>query len=406
MSRRPISRSEDLRRLEAEGFTLDVVGGNLVVRDVPFVDTAGAVHRDGALIMALTLAGDTAQAPGDHTASFSGGIPCDSDGNELATIINGKPVPGQDVGGGLVVVATFSMKPATNGGTYPDFYEKATKYIAAISPHALRSDPAATAKVHRPVAPDDDDDSPFNYVDTATSRAGIDTVNAKLAGERLAIIGLGGTGEYILDFTSKTQVTQIHVFDADEFLTHNAFRGPGAPAIEELDARPLKVDHFTGIYSRMHRGIVAHPYEITEDNVAELAVMSFVFVSIDNAAAKAPIIEYLIGAGIPFIDVGMGVDLVNGHLAGIVRTTLVSPEKTDHASKRISVVEPDRPDAYKSNIQIAELNARNATDAIILWKKYRGVYADLGTERFTALSIPTNSVVNSDHLIPPDEDEE
>lgn len=400
MSRRPISRSNDLRRLEADGFTVAVVGGHLVIRDVPFVDRACVVHRDGALIMALTLAGEVAAAPGDHTASFSGGVPCNERGEELATIINDKPAAGPSLGEGLLVTATFSMKPATNDGRYPNFYEKVTKYVAAISPYATALDPTATARVHRPVSPDDEDDAPFHYVDTATSRAGINAVNAKLRGEVVAIVGLGGSGEYILDLVTKTEVEAIHIFDEDEFLTHNAFRGPGAPSIEELNGRPLKVERFASIYGRMHRNITPHPYSVTEDNAAELREMTFVFLAIDDPTAKPPVIAELLDAQIPFIDVGMGIELVNGHLTGIVRTTLVTPDQSAHLATRIPTTDPDRGAVYRSNIQTAELNARNATDAVIRWKKYRGVYADLGTEHSSALSIATNSVVNSDFARP------
>jgi hypothetical protein len=395
MSRRPISRSADLGQLVADGYTVEVTGGKLVVRDIPFVDHEGTVHHVGALVMALTLAGETAQPPGDHTASFSGGVPCDAKGQELTTIINGKGVA--DQGNGIVTQCTFSMKPTTNDGKYPDFHDKVAKYVAAISSPVADIDPSATARVHRPVVPDSDAGSPFNYEDTASSRAGITAINEKLAEERVAIVGLGGTGEYILDFVAKTLAPEIHVFDDDVMLTHNAFRAPGAPTLDELNAAPLKVDHYTGIYSRMHNGIVAHPYAVTEANVAELAAMTFVFISIDDAAAKTPIIAALVDAGIAFIDVGMGVNAIDGHLSGIVRTTMVTPDKADHLATIPTV--GDVPDGdYKSNIQIAELNARNASDAVIRWKKYRGVYADLAGEHFTALKIATNHVINQELL--------
>jgi hypothetical protein len=129
MSRRPISRSEDLRRLEADGYTLAIVGGKLVVRNVPFADDEQVVHRDGALVMALTLAGDVAQPPDDHTASFVGGIPCDRHGRELSRIINGRGK--SDLGGGIVVDCTFSMRPDTNGGKYRDLHEKVSTYVGA-----------------------------------------------------------------------------------------------------------------------------------------------------------------------------------------------------------------------------------------------------------------------------------
>lgn len=394
MSRRPISHSPDLRRLEAEGYTLSIAGGKLVVGDVPFVDEQRTVHRDGRLVMPLTLAGDVARPPADHTASFAGGIPCDQHGSPLKKIINGRGR--RDAGDGIIVDCTFSMKPLKNSGAYRNFHDKVTKYVAAIAPHAVDLDPSAKATIFRPVVPDDDD-SPFHYLDTASSRAGIDAVNEKLDGERVGIVGLGGSGEYILDFVAKTRATQVDVWDGDDFLTHNAFRAPGAPTLDELNAAPRKVDHFVGIYSRMRRGIVGHPYFIDETNLDEIRACTFVFLAIDDAESKAPIIAALIEWQIPFVDVGMGIELVDGRLTGVVRTTLVTPDKSDHAGTRIATTSSGIDGDYRANIQIAELNARNASDAVVKWKKYRGVYADLEGEHFSALSIATNRVVNDDH---------
>jgi tRNA A37 threonylcarbamoyladenosine dehydratase len=115
----------------------------------------------------------------------------------------------------------------------------------------------------------------------------------KLAIGKVAIIGLGGTGAYVLDLVAKTPVGQIHLFDKDWFFSHNAFRGPGAPSLEELRAKPLKVEYFKAIYSKMHRGIVAHPVHITGENVELLRGMDFVFLCIDDGMAKRFIIREL-----------------------------------------------------------------------------------------------------------------
>ena len=68
----------------------------------------------------------------------------------------------------------------------------------------------------------------FLYEDTASSRADIVTINSKLKSLRIGIVGLGGTGSYVLDFVAKTPVKEIHLFDGDTFDQHNAFRAPGA----------------------------------------------------------------------------------------------------------------------------------------------------------------------------------
>jgi tRNA A37 threonylcarbamoyladenosine dehydratase len=88
-------------------------------------------------------------------------------------------------------------------------------------------------------------------------------VTAKLKKvKRLALVGLGGTGSYVLDFVAKTPVSEIHLYDKDPFLQHNAFRAPGAPSLAELEAQTPKATWFKDIYSKMHSGIVDHPVYI------------------------------------------------------------------------------------------------------------------------------------------------
>src|SRR5208283_2007647 len=116
---------------------------------------------------------------------------------------------------------------------YKDHYEKMTTYAAIISNPARTIDPHATAQTF-PVIEAEDEDSVFHYLDTASSRAEITAVTRKLELKKLAIVGVGGTGSYVLDLTAKTPVKEIHLFDGDGFLQHNGFRSPGAPSSEEL----------------------------------------------------------------------------------------------------------------------------------------------------------------------------
>ena len=104
-----------------------------------------------------------------------------------------------------------------------------------------------TAKTFPVVVPEEEE-SVFNYIDTASSRAAIDIVTQKLKLEKIAIIGLGGTGSYVLDLVAKTPVKEIHLFDGDTFLQHNAFRSPGAPSIDELKTKPRKVTYLKNLY--------------------------------------------------------------------------------------------------------------------------------------------------------------
>jgi hypothetical protein len=237
----------------------------------------------------------------------------------------------------------------------------------------------------------------FRYPDTNSSRAEIDFINRKLEGQRIAIIGLGGTGSYILDQVAKTPVAEIHLFDGDIFQLHNAFRSPGAIEVEKLEREGglMKVDYYYETYSRMHAGIITHPVHITSLNISELAGFSYVFISVDKNEARNFIIQELLKMAVPFIDTGLGVHIHDNSLIGTLRVTVGSPFKYDHLSKRIGAGDFDL-NEYGNNIQIADLNCMNAMLAIMRWKKMSGFYQDLKEEHNNLLFINTNKLINED----------
>ena len=238
----------------------------------------------------------------------------------------------------------------------------------------------------------------FKYPDTNSSRANIEYLNRKFKGYKVAIIGLGGTGSYMLDFLSKTPVKEIHLFDGDIFQLHNAFRAPGAISLERMESEDeiFKVNYFEETYSRMHDGIKAHPIYITEENVSVLSQMNFVFISVDKNLVRSFITGKLLSFKVPFIDVGMGVNLVGDSLIGSMRMTYGSNDKNDHLKHRFGQMDFEEND-YATNIQIAELNCQNAIMAIIKWKKIVGFYQDLKKEHNTLYFLNTNKVLNEDH---------
>jgi hypothetical protein len=391
MSRIPIDRSTDLQRLRDAGYNIQVTdAGFLLVLDVPYVNSKREIAI-GTLASNLDLAGDVTVQPKDHTAKFIGEYPCDSAGAPLAVLTH---TSGSfALGSGLVAQHSFSRKPLC--GHYKDYFEKMTAYIALLGKHVAAIDKDATARTGIVIEPEDDH-SPFNYLDTASSRAEINAVTAKLAEDAVAIVGLGGTGSYVLDMVAKTPVKQIHLFDGDRFLTHNAFRAPGAPAIEELRRQPLKVDHLKATYSRLHRGIVAHQAHVDASNANELRDMSFVFLCIDSGSAKRAIVDKLEEYGTPFADVGMGLYAKRDKIGGILRTVLSLPDDRAITRARISFAADDDNNEYDKNIQIADLNALNACLAVIVWKKLRGFYFDLGKERFSSYTIGNSLLVKGD----------
>ncbi|HQZ68262.1 MAG TPA: ThiF family adenylyltransferase, partial [Planctomycetaceae bacterium] len=296
-------------------------------------------------------------------------------------------------GNGVTARHTFSSKP--QAGSYPDYYEKMKTYANILSGPAAVLQPGASAKVFR--APEDEEDSIFNYTETASDRVGIGALTELLATERIGIFGLGGTGSYVLDFVAKTPAREIRLFDGDEFLQHNAFRAPGAPSIEQLREAPPKVEYLKGIYSRMHRGIVAHSLVIDAENLHLIDGITFAFLCMDAGEQKHLIVKKLESLGVPFVDVGMGLELVDGSLGGILRVTASTPSKRDHVHHgRISFASGGPADIYASNIQVADLNAMNAVLAVIKWKKIRGFYRDLEQEHHCTYTTDGNMLLNSD----------
>ena len=390
MQHSPINHSEDLKRLEDEGYEVEVRSGYLFLHHIPYVTQARAI-KYGSLVSSLNLAGNSTTKPDTHVIMFVGEMPCDSQGRPLTQIQHASRR--QELAEGLFVDHSISSKPP---GGYSDYYHKMTTYEAIISGPAQSIDHYATARTFDVVAATAEE-SIFRYVDTASSRAGIGIITAKLKIGPIAIIGLGGTGSYILDLIAKTPVSEIHLFDGDKFGQHNAFRSPGAPSIETLRTIPHKSTYFKAIYSEMHRNIVSHGY-VDDTNEVCLRDMNFVFVAVDKGRARRLVVEKLEEFGVPFIDVGMGVEEVQGSLLGQLRVTTGTDESRYLIRSTLPISDHIGDDEYSRNIQIADLNALNAALAVIKWKKLLGFYADLEKEHTGLYQIDGNHMVNEDKI--------
>ncbi|WP_244500453.1 ThiF family adenylyltransferase [Methyloceanibacter methanicus] len=298
MSKQLINHSPDLQALVDDGYEVEIRQGHLVIHNVPYVNAERKVRR-GALVSILDVAGDRTAKPSTHVVMFTGEQPCDKHGRELPQIKH--QVKRTAICDDLVSERSFSSKPVGGQG-YNDYHEKMTAYAAILERHARAIDANATAQTRR-VIESQDADAIFKYIDTASSRAGITAVSKKLALDNVGIIGLGGTGSYVLDLIAKTPVREIHLFDGDDFFQYNAFRSPGAPSVEQLKAVPKKVHYWAARYAPMRNGIIPHDFHIDASNADCLEGMKFVFVCVDRGDAKPPIIEKLEELGIPFIDV-------------------------------------------------------------------------------------------------------
>lgn len=214
-----------------------------------------------------------------------------------------------------------------------------------------------------------------------------------MAMDKVAFVGLGGTGAYALDLVAKTHVQEIHLFDGDHFLQHNAFRAPRAASLEILRKKPSKVAYYAEIYGQMRRGIIPHEGYLDDTTVEQL--LGFDFVCVDKPSVRKLVSDFLHNQKIPFIDVGMDLELIEDQqcLVGTCRVTLSTPDKSDHFPRHVSTEGNGADDLYRSNIQVADLNSLNATMAVIKWKKYCGFYQDCYKEHQSAYTLNAHQLM-------------
>lgn len=391
MSEKLINLSSDLTRLRNEGYDLEVREGFLLLHSIPFVNNKSEICY-GTLVSNLTLNNDQTQTPDTHTVWFGGEHPCKKDSSIISAIQHSSNT--QKLCSELVVDHMFSCKPK---GGYQNFYDKMTSYIKIISNEAKAIDSSVTAQPYRPIRASAND-TIFSYIDSASNRAGITHISKKCSMEKVAIIGLGGSGSYALDLLAKCNIKEIHLFDGDSFLQHNAFRAPGAASLDDLKIKKSKVDYFYTIYSKMHEGIITHEFYIDESSINELTGFDFVFLFVDKSTSRKLISDFLHQQKIPFIDAGIDVHLVEEEqcLIGSCRITMSTPDQYEHFPKHVSLKDAGSDDLYKSNIQIADMNALNAVMAVIKWKKYCGFYQDQYQEHHSTYVTNTHQLTRDE----------
>jgi len=366
----PFGHSPDLAQLANEGFELEITqGGHLLVKGIPYVNQDGVIEL-GTLVARLEMNGDVTVNPvQDHAMRFVGNAPCNSLRQPLNMVVNSNT---EEMEPGLQVNHVLSSLPDS---PYPNYFTKVSSYVDLIEREAQAIDRSVNARTGKPSLVQSDD-WPFEYVDTASGRAGIGAISGKLTGNRIAIVGLGGTGSYILDLVAKCPVEEIHLFDGDQFSTHNAFRAPGAPSLEKLRVGSPKTDYYREIYSQMKRKIVSHPYYLgPENSAAELNNMTFVFIAMDGGESKRHVVDALESLGLPFVDASIGVERsADNRLVALIEVNGSTQANRQSFRQNVDFGPVAMDDPYADNIQIAELNAMNAGLAVLWWKKHAGIY--------------------------------
>lgn len=372
MFQKLVSHNDDIRRLVEKGYAVAFDNGYLIIRDIPYLDNLGQLQI-GAIVTKLVFIDGERVTQDNHVIFFAGSVPHNLDGTPIPNL-GGRPtsLPLSEASKDIVVQRFFSNKPRATG-KFKDFFDKIESYVGIISGPAIElhgANPFTFRAVKEIVS-----DSVFKFHDTLTSRAEIVDLSPKFATDVIAVIGLGGTGAYVLDFLAKTPVREIRAFDMDPFYVHNAFRSPGR--LEPTELGNPKAEIYRSRYDNFRHGIITESKFIDASCPDDLDGVTFAFVCVDKGSSRAGIFDLLISKGIPFIDVGMGLNRKNGALNGMLRTTYYSFEHGQKMRDKGLASMTDNPDdIYRTNIQIGELNALNACLAVIRFKQLRGFYSE------------------------------
>lgn len=227
---------------------------------------------------------------------------------------------------------------------------------------------------------------PFKIPNTFEARAAIGPVQDRIRDQRVAIIGLGGTGGYILDLIAKTPVAEIHLLDSDDVDWHNLMRAPGAPNDDEIESLRKntvdKVAYYHTKYNSLRDGI--HVHSARADNSTWFAEfltncpVDYAFVCIDqrkdsDSPRQDVVYAALTEAGVPFIDSGVSITLENDSVRGAVTTSAYVAGSVEWRDAIPNARVEGIVSGYR-NVQLPEVNALAAALAVMEWRRRTGQY--------------------------------
>ena len=370
------NHNEDLKRLLEKGYAITEDHGYLVVRDIPYLDDNGKCQI-GTIVSLISDVDGKRVKPHDHQIFFSGSHPCEMDGMPIKGLAGGQTTLVLRSSPDVTVQRSFSNKLLDEKGNkrdYQDWFEKIEHYMHIISGPAIGKFGVSPYTFR--LVEDTPTKSVFKYRDTLTSRAQIVDLSAKFENDVVGVIGLGGTGSFLLDFLVKIPVKEIRGFDFDDFHVHTAYRSPGR-LVPDTELGKKKADVYRSRYEIFRDGLCIEPRYIDAQSVESLTGVTFAFVCVDKGKSRAGIFDLLMSTGIPFIDVGMGLNRLQGPIDGALRATYYSVEDGQRLRDlALAELVDDPADEYRIHIQTAELNALNAALAVIKFKQIRGFYVD------------------------------
>ena len=381
---------------EQAGFTVAVESDVVRAITVPCLLAGGVV---GTCTIEKSYDPESGK-PNDRIGGAGHGVRIIAD-EELDGLVyhaDGRPI-GNYIDGDGKTWSTISVKkgrqdsPEEDGSANELLHRYAKQIVGAVSA-------AGYPETHSLAKP-----GPFKIPNTFEARSALGPVQDRIRDQRIAIIGLGGTGAYVLDLMAKTPVPEIHLLDADEVEWHTFMRAPGAPTTGEIESLrsnpPTKVAYYHSKYASLREGIYPHVIRIDSPSILGEFLPShpidFAFVCIDqkkdsDTPRQDVVYEALSEAEIPFVDSGVSITLENDTVRGAVTTSFFA-EKSEGWREAIpnAKVEGNVP-GYR-NVQLPEVNGLAASLAVMEWRRRTEQYVSESASFLHKFRLETPRIV-------------
>ena len=385
------SHDGGLDRVVQAGLDYTIEGDTLTVGPIPYRLPDGSVGH-GQLICHLEREGERLRAPSDHTVGWvADEEPHTKSGEVLEGLIHQHDAQGWPNG----ITSRCGMSRKRHDGGYSDYGEKMLAYarlIARETGSSWRRESLGSGVVNEG----------NNMVDqeTGLTRSAIGDMDQLFAREKLAVIGAGGTGGFIVDMIAKCNVASIDIYDDDVVSQHTQLRWPGIVNRGVVEEHKNKAEYLAQIYaSRTNKNIKGHPLRVRRQYLTYFQNMTMVFVAVDRGADRREILTGLTELGVNFIDCGIDLRRQTDGLTASAR--VVRSACDDDRGKRLELVEktPHKDvgeGMYEAAVQTAEINALNATMAVIAWKQGIGFYKDAFKYRRMRLHVASTTWAGHD----------
>ncbi len=380
MSYSLINHSKDLSKLISEKYNIEIRGGYLIIKNVPYLSQNEIKYADIVTSLNIDSQRQETQQPTEHTVWWTGEIPYNSEGKSMKDdLCCAEWTNGHNLGEDIVVYMQWSRMIKQDGQkrAYNDYYEQITTYIKEVSFHAESKTPGVLERSKNGEVNKDNSDERFVYINSSQYRNGTKGIEDKISDEIVAVIGVGGTGSYLVDVLVKTNIKELHLYDHDTIETDSAFRLAGA--VHKNEFGMAKVDWHEKSYKNIRaKGLHTHKNKIDNKNLDTLKNYNTVFIAVDNLNSRREIQRKCNELGVFHLSVGIGVEKEGENDSQLVGMVKIEKEyQVNNSRNSTNIVQNNQQpiiDIYRSNIQTAELNMLGAALAIIEWKIKKGIY--------------------------------